>query len=155
MFLLLQKETRARDEKTGENESGIKKKEEEHPKTKSSSAVITLQPPATTSLSIEAKPQLESITKNRIRGPSGKLNIYLFIYVCYYLYLLYKNLLPPMKVTTHQCHEKRENGKKKGVKRWKNSIEAQRAKPLTPSRVIDALIRDEEQTGKKEEKTTK
>ena len=49
-----------------------------------------------------------------------------------------------------QQRQKRREGKKKGMKRWKKTrIEAQRAKPRTPNKVTDALIGEEEQTGKK------
>ena len=53
-------------------------------------------------------------------------------------------------VSTHQRQERREEGKNKGVKRWKKKrIEVERAKPRTPTPAIDALIGDKEQTGRK------
>ena len=48
--------------------------------------------------------------------------------------------------------ERREEGKNKGVKRWKKKkIERERVKPCTPILGIDAPIGDEEKTGKKKE----
>ena len=51
----------------------------------------------------------------------------------------------------HQRQERRK-GMKKGVKKWnKIRVEAQRAKPHTPTLAIDALIGEEEQTEKRRE----
>ena len=41
---------------------------------------------------------------------------------------------------------------RRGRRLEKNGTEAQRAKPLTPSRAVDALIGDEEQEGKNKKK---
>ena len=51
--------------------------------------------------------------------------------------------------------KKGEKERREGEDGRKKRIEAQRAKLRTPSPVIDALIGDEEQTEKKEEKTKK
>ena len=48
---------------------------------------------------------------------------------------------------------RKEHGNEK--REEKKRIEEQRVKPLTPTPAIDALIGDEEQTGKKEEKRKK
>ena len=57
---------------------------------------------------------------------------------------------------THQRQGKERREMKKEVKRWKKKrIEAQRAKPRTPTPVTDGLIEDEEQTRKKEYITKK
>ena len=69
----------------------------------------------------------------------GKAKYYLFIYV------FYESLLQPLPgVNTHQ-----RQGKNKWTRRAKEKgIDVQRVKPLTPTRAIDALIGEEEQTGK-------
>ena len=59
-------------------------------------------------------------------------------------------------VDTHQRQEGREERKSKKVKRWKiKRIEAQRAKPRTPTPATDALIGDEQKTGKRREQRIK
>ena len=52
---------------------------------------------------------------------------------------------------------KKRDKKEKKVRRAKirNEIEAQRAKPRTPTQVIDELIGDEEQTGERKPKRRK
>ena len=68
------------------------------------------------------------------------LFIYLFIYLCGY------NLLPP--IWSRRVVTPVKKIRKKGEVREKSEgkrTEAQRGKPLTPTRAIGALIRDEEQ----------
>ena len=69
----------------------------------------------------------------------------LFIYLFIYFY------------TWTYCHAptpiKERKGKEQGGEKIKKRIEAQRAKPRTPTPEIDALI-DEEQTGKRENQET-
>ena len=48
----------------------------------------------------------------------------------------------------------KKGNKKERVRRAKKNVtEEERGKPLAPTRVTDALIRDEEQTGKKKKDT--
>ena len=63
-----------------------------------------------------------------------------------YLYIYYTRTYSRHNgVSTHQRQERREEGSEKMEEK---KFEAQRAKPHTPTPAIDALIGDEEQTGK-------
>ena len=66
-----------------------------------------------------------------------------------FIYLLYKNLLPPQQGRHAPATRKERRGKEQGEKTEEKRIKAKKAKPLTPTLAVDALIGDEEQMGKK------
>ena len=93
---------------------------------------------------------MKNIIENRRKNEKKETgNPQRVIYI-YFIYLLDEYLL--CGVGTHQRQERRQEGKNE---KTKERYESQRVRPRTPSRVIDALIGDEEQTGKKEREKRK
>ena len=82
-------------------------------------------------------------------------HIYIHLFIYLFIYLLYKNLLPPQRGWHTPTPRKEGRRKEEGSEKLKKRIEAQRAKPRTPTSAIDALIGEEEQTGKKKGKRRK